>query len=205
MPCGSPPAPCGCWLSLPFSRCGRASCTLPSGVPVFLCPSLLVPGSTGRLRAPAAAPGSAPTRGMYWGGGRSCYAAAFSPVPTTFLSRPVQGRRPGEEAWMKASSPLLWGAKSMQLLVGVWPWGSTSSMVGDNIGLNDEARRNVKCLEGTSRRVVQEMPCCYMDVAGCLLLPGKVFDQRIVKKYCCRAKGARREPLNKGTLKLCHQ
>lgn len=89
--------------------------------------------------------------------------------------------------------------------VGVWPWGSTSSMVGDNIGLNDEARRNVKCLEGTSRRVVQEMPCCYMDVAGCLLLPGKVFDQRIVKKYCCRAKGARREPLNKGTLKLCHQ
>ena len=37
--------------------------------------------------------------------------------------------------------------------VGVWPWGWTSPMVGDNIRwtLNDETIRNVKSLEGTKK------------------------------------------------------
>ena len=42
--------------------------------------------------------------------------------------------------------------------VGVWPWGSTSPMVGDNIGLLKMRPSGKESLEREQRRVIQETP-----------------------------------------------
>lgn len=57
------------------------TCALPGGGLVLPCPFLLVPAGTGRPRAPAAAPGSAPTKCLCWGGAGAVALLLSAPSP----------------------------------------------------------------------------------------------------------------------------